>query len=90
MLEPIQYMTKQETMKQVCSTERAWMELLPQMGNFDWGPIWCNIFTKVDTMSWVGSADARRLAGPGSNFQSQPLTEQGQVFPFLIKHHNPN
>ena len=38
MLEPIQHMTKNETMKQVCSTERAWMELLPQMGNFHWGP----------------------------------------------------
>ena len=51
MLEPIQYTTKQETMKQVCSTERAWMELLPQMGNFNWGPIWRNnIVTRVYTV----------------------------------------
>ena len=42
MLWPIPYTPKQETIKQVCSTERAWMELLPQMGNVNWGPIWCN------------------------------------------------
>ena len=42
MLGSILYTPKQETIKQVCSTERAWMELLPRMGNFNWAPIWCN------------------------------------------------
>ena len=38
MLGTIPYTPKQETIKQICRTERAWMELLPQMGNFNWDP----------------------------------------------------
>ena len=38
MLGPIPYMPNQKVIRQVCSTERAWMELLPQMGNLIWDP----------------------------------------------------
>ena len=48
MLGPIPYTPKQETIKQVCSTERAWIELLPQMGNDS--PL--NDLTAVSWYTW--------------------------------------
>ena len=74
MLGPIPYTPKQETIKQVCSSERAWMELLPQMGNFNWGPIWCNNLVSKDVWVYLLSIVIWKCCGYRTNSNQRPCS----------------
>ena len=43
-----------------CYTEIAWIDLLRQLGNFNWGPGWCNnIVTTRSTADRIIENDAK-------------------------------